>query len=111
MPCPPHRMPETTASTAIGHSRSGVTKSQIRGTTEIPKEQTTRTGRAPNVSTRRPHAGAETMRSAATMIACAATSVNAIRSEEHTSELQSLAYLVCRLLLEKKKKTKQHTTI
>src|SRR2546425_4922707 len=29
-----------------------------------------------------------------------------IRSEEHTSELQSLAYLVCRLLLEKKKKKK-----
>src|SRR2546425_8785431 len=28
------------------------------------------------------------------------------RSEEHTSELQSLAYLVCRLLLEKKKKIK-----
>src|SRR5205823_8229511 len=27
------------------------------------------------------------------------------RSEEHTSELQSLAYLVCRLLLEKKKNT------
>src|SRR2546423_9355384 len=27
------------------------------------------------------------------------------RSEEHTSELQSLAYLVCRLLLEKKKET------
>src|SRR2546425_6138761 len=26
-----------------------------------------------------------------------------MRSEEHTSELQSLAYLVCRLLLEKKK--------
>src|SRR2546423_7710401 len=31
------------------------------------------------------------------------------RSEEHTSELQSLAYLVCRLLLEKKKKT-THTS-
>src|SRR2546425_4665244 len=30
--------------------------------------------------------------------------VNTLRSEEHTSELQSLAYLVCRLLLEKKKK-------
>src|SRR2546425_5626061 len=29
------------------------------------------------------------------------------RSEEHTSELQSLAYLVCRLLLEKKKKTSE----
>src|SRR5687767_15227396 len=30
-----------------------------------------------------------------------------MRSEEHTSELQSLAYLVCRLLLEKKKKKKK----
>src|SRR5205823_14524979 len=30
------------------------------------------------------------------------------RSEEHTSELQSLAYLVCRLLLEKKKKEAKH---
>src|SRR3712207_7709566 len=30
------------------------------------------------------------------------------RSEEHTSELQSRQYLVCRLLLEKKKKNKQH---
>src|SRR2546425_2323710 len=29
------------------------------------------------------------------------------RSEEHTSELQSLAYLVCRLLLEKKKKNRK----
>src|SRR5205823_14191532 len=29
------------------------------------------------------------------------------RSEEHTSELQSLAYLVCRLLLEKKNKQKK----
>src|SRR2546425_8317145 len=34
-----------------------------------------------------------------TRCACASA-----RSEEHTSELQSLAYLVCRLLLEKKKK-------
>src|ERR1041384_8717337 len=31
------------------------------------------------------------------------------RSEEHTSELQSLAYLVCRLLLEKKKKKHKHS--
>src|SRR2546425_8297258 len=31
--------------------------------------------------------------------------LKAERSEEHTSELQSLAYLVCRLLLEKKKMT------
>src|SRR5205823_7893891 len=34
-------------------------------------------------------------------------SMSNMRSEEHTSELQSLAYLVCRLLLEKKKKTEQ----
>src|SRR2546425_8085247 len=33
------------------------------------------------------------------------------RSEEHTSELQSLAYLVCRLLLEKKKKKKKKATV
>src|SRR5205823_15129782 len=33
------------------------------------------------------------------------------RSEEHTSELQSLAYLVCRLLLEKKKKKKKYKKI
>src|SRR2546425_8143431 len=32
------------------------------------------------------------------------------RSEEHTSELQSLAYLVCRLLLEKKKSIEQSGT-
>src|SRR5205823_8162572 len=31
------------------------------------------------------------------------------RSEEHTSELQSLAYLVCRLLLEKKKNIREGT--
>src|SRR5262249_39985757 len=32
-----------------------------------------------------------------------------LRSEEHTSELQSLTNLVCRLLLEKKKKHQPHT--
>src|SRR2546425_7466179 len=34
------------------------------------------------------------------------SSTASTRSEEHTSELQSLAYLVCRLLLEKKKNKK-----
>src|SRR3712207_8080428 len=33
-----------------------------------------------------------------------------VRSEEHTSELQSRQYLVCRLLLEKKKKNKAEGT-
>src|SRR5437870_10831976 len=35
--------------------------------------------------------------------------LEAFRSEEHTSELQSRGHLVCRLLLEKKKKTKKKT--
>src|SRR3989441_9199008 len=34
-----------------------------------------------------------------------------MRSEEHTSELQSLAYLVCRLLLEKKKTDVKHVSL
>src|SRR2546429_3074889 len=38
------------------------------------------------------------------LIACA-NIANLLRSEEHTSELQSRLHLVCRLLLEKKKKT------
>src|SRR3712207_6914820 len=33
-----------------------------------------------------------------------------LRSEEHTSELQSRQYLVCRLLLEKKKQTEPQST-
>src|SRR3712207_9586504 len=37
--------------------------------------------------------------------AVGATALVGARSEEHTSELQSRQYLVCRLLLEKKKKT------
>src|SRR2546429_2841360 len=36
---------------------------------------------------------------------------HALRSEEHTSELQSRLHLVCRLLLEKKKKKKKKKTI
>src|SRR2546429_5868492 len=36
------------------------------------------------------------------------SSLLAIRSEEHTSELQSRLHLVCRLLLEKKKKNRRH---
>src|SRR2546426_8923830 len=35
----------------------------------------------------------------------------AVRSEEHTSELQSPCNLVCRLLLEKKKKKQQHAAV
>src|SRR5689334_24086060 len=38
-----------------------------------------------------------------------AVKLGAVRSEEHTSELQSQFHLVCRLLLEKKKKQINHT--
>src|SRR2546425_5134311 len=41
----------------------------------------------------------------------AALIADVVRSEEHTSELQSLAYLVCRLLLEKKKKQNQSESV
>src|SRR5947199_6551883 len=37
-----------------------------------------------------------------------AAAIGIKRSEEHTSELQSLRHLVCRLLLEKKKHTPRH---
>src|SRR2546423_10117093 len=40
----------------------------------------------------------------------AAAAARGRRSEEHTSELQSLAYLVCRLLLEKKKNEDNKST-
>src|SRR3712207_8811928 len=46
-------------------------------------------------------------RSAKPMPPTAVASRKAARSEEHTSELQSRQYLVCRLLLEKKQNVKQ----
>src|SRR5690606_41773238 len=46
---------------------------------------------------------ATTSRSVARRPATSASSPNSVRSEEHTSELQSRENLVCRLLLEKKK--------
>src|SRR2546425_8348093 len=47
---------------------------------------------------------ANTAAGIATESTCSPPSIQRLaRSEEHTSELQSLAYLVCRLLLEKKK--------
>src|SRR2546422_7007732 len=39
------------------------------------------------------------------------TGVASLRSEEHTSELQSRLHLVCRLLLEKKKNRRKHNLI
>src|SRR3712207_8937080 len=42
------------------------------------------------------------------ILVVAITTAVSFRSEEHTSELQSRQYLVCRLLLEKKKNTSTH---
>src|SRR5689334_23850746 len=42
------------------------------------------------------------------IMAVSALVIFLLRSEEHTSELQSQFHLVCRLLLEKKKKNTQH---
>src|SRR2546425_8507569 len=50
-----------------------------------------------SMATRRANSGCLASRARVTSLRAAS------RSEEHTSELQSLAYLVCRLLLEKKK--------
>src|SRR2546425_12639081 len=54
------------------------------------------------------HPGAEPMRITPLKVR---RKKNQVRSEEHTSELQSLAYLVCRLLLEKKKRKQIDTRI
>src|SRR3712207_7848260 len=43
-----------------------------------------------------------------TILSMSDTDCSVIRSEEHTSELQSRQYLVCRLLLEKKKNKLTH---
>src|SRR3712207_7667215 len=52
----------------------------------------------------RPRGGYPAARDASFSCASASSSIcSASRSEEHTSELQSRQYLVCRLLLEKKK--------
>src|SRR2546425_9595567 len=61
-----------------------------------PSTPTTGTPNASRICSMR-----STERSKSCCSSCVRTST---RSEEHTSELQSLAYLVCRLLLEKKKK-------
>src|SRR5437660_5275271 len=56
------------------------------------------------VRRRRPHRGADTARLPARRVQRLLSAGGGLRSEEHTSELQSRGHLVCRLLLEKKKK-------
>src|SRR2546429_4162277 len=54
--------------------------------------------------------GVGTLNMSAMVMDIQKVSINGNRSEEHTSELQSRLHLVCRLLLEKKKKNKNHST-
>src|SRR2546422_5805921 len=56
-----------------------------------------------------PHSGSDRLDAHHGAVRCP-HSAHAIRSEEHTSELQSRLHLVCRLLLEKKKKTRDRKT-
>src|SRR3712207_8007876 len=91
------------------------------GTTHGEDLPSSPTGRSPDLSQRRRASGGPPMARASAGVPpvsspagaacryspqaiCSAVSArNASRSEEHTSELQSRQYLVCRLLLEKKK--------
>src|SRR3712207_7015988 len=64
---------------------------------------TTAPGRAGSVRGRRPPSGSTAQRHDR------GRELPVNRSEEHTSELQSRQYLVCRLLLEKKKTNQKHS--
>src|SRR2546425_8508703 len=58
-------------------------------------------------ATSRPSSSQRAVQSASCSDVHCSPASDSARSEEHTSELQSLAYLVCRLLLEKKKSKRQ----
>src|SRR2546425_9001965 len=78
---------------------------QTRGPATTPTTMTTRTA-APTVASRWRRKRRPVSRQSdgdGSAAESPATGATRRRSEEHTSELQSLAYLVCRLLLEKKK--------
>src|SRR3712207_7711975 len=71
-----------------------------------PAASSTCRRRSTGSAARRRSATAHTARAAPARVTRSGTSMRSprSRSEEHTSELQSRQYLVCRLLLEKKKK-------
>src|SRR5690606_41916812 len=82
-------------------------KQQERGEHEQKRHEDAR-GRPENQRAHRTTFSAAAMRKSAVTPTAAVTSTvisPSVRSEEHTSELQSRENLVCRLLLEKKKKT------
>src|ERR1035438_7623565 len=84
------RLPPRTAASVFGSARRSI-RLLWRGVRQVAVRQSGECGKE---GTARPAAGGD-------------GAVAWLRSEEHTSELQSLRHLVCRLLLEKKKKTKK----
>src|SRR3712207_8297695 len=88
--------------TTLFRSIAAATVQPIAGTSGVIRSPNCRGVGRPNVS----QASAT---DAATIATCwTATPPSDTRSEEHTSELQSRQYLVCRLLLEKKKNIISH---
>src|SRR3712207_8306706 len=71
-------LPIGTSSWTASESRSQASSASMMAVSQVPRQSTSSGSRAP------------------------------VRSEEHTSELQSRQYLVCRLLLEKKKESHLH---
>src|SRR2546429_6433460 len=85
---------------------SGTIGAELRASTSRkPSSATTPITRAP--STR----GVPTPREPASSSPYTSSVTSSVRSEEHTSELQSRLHLVCRLLLEKKNKTTTRDTL
>src|SRR3712207_8595077 len=78
----------------------------FRSSHSPPATSTSATRSAPSVVASTPSGPCSSSRSTAPV-----TVARTRRSEEHTSELQSRQYLVCRLLLEKKKNNKETNTM
>src|SRR5437899_9941307 len=91
----PHRISSATKSTSCRSQISRIVRKYSGRGVDAPVDEPP-TGSAMN---------AATVSAPASSIACS----SAARSEEHTSQLQSLRHLVCRLLLEKKKNKTNRT--
>src|SRR2546425_12086480 len=102
--------PSSAASTASRASVGGVARRRTLAYSQTAGSSASLTPKRSATESRRWRAKASTSAARAPSWATMASACAVERSEEHTSELQSLAYLVCRLLLEKKKKkTNIHT--
>src|SRR3989441_9496821 len=98
------------AAAGTGTGGSGARRSALTGAVVAGFSRRAVTSRSPIEQRPSSSAPSCTTRLAVVTLPCTRPDAcRAARSEEHTSELQSLAYLVCRLLLEKKKKIRGQT--